>query len=305
MLTAEVFNIQRYSVNDGPGIRTSVFLAGCPLNCTWCHNPEGMDSVQRISHVAGRCIVCRECVTVCPQQLAGPLTAATLVPESGGVCIACGACADTCPTEARSLVGTNYAVADLVRELEKDRIFYEESGGGVTFSGGDPLAQVNADFLLECLIACREARLHCTVDTSGFAPLAVLQEVACYTDLFLYDLKLMDDQEHRLQVGVGNELILNNLRTLSRSGQEIWIRVPLIPGITDVPANLDAIAEFVVSLPVKHPVHLLPYHETAGDKYRRLGLKYELEGIGSMAAAEVAAQAERLRARGLEVHIGG
>ena len=195
MDTGVVFNIQRFSIHDGPGIRTTVFLKGCPLKCWWCHNPESRDPKPVISLLADRCIGCEACLESCPQGVAEPLDRNPNGRTDIETCTLCGTCADACPSGARTRVGNSYTVHALMNELDKDRIFYDESGGGVTFSGGEPLApKRNADFLLSCLEACRDQGYHRTVDTSGFAPRETIHSVAPLTDLFLYDLKHMDDE---------------------------------------------------------------------------------------------------------------
>jgi pyruvate formate lyase activating enzyme len=240
-----VFNVQRCSIHDGPGIRTTVFLKGCPLSCDWCHNPEGLVG-------------------------------------------------DGEPREA----------VDLVAELERDRPFFEASGGGVTFSGGEPL--FHPSFLAECLAACRQKGLHTAVDTSGFAAGTVALDIAERADLLLYDLKHMDPKVHVRHTGVDNGLILDNLRELSRSTEtEIWIRIPLIPGFNVDDDNLEAVASFVGSLPRRHPVFLLPYHAIGLDKWRRLGLEPPEKAYHTPGEAELDAVAEFLRTNGIEVTIGG
>ncbi len=235
-ITGTVFNIQRFSTHDGPGIRTTVFLKGCPLACPWCHNPESRAPELEIAFNEGRCIHCGACVRSCK---AGAV-------ENRLLCVLCGECVDACPTGAREIVGRVYTVDELLAEVERDRDFYQDSGGGVTFSGGEPLMQPT--FLASALAACKARELHTTVDTTGFAPNATLRDVARHTDLFLYDLKLMDTERHRAYTGASNELILDNLRTLAELGSEVVIRIPLIPGITDTEENLTAIGDFVHSL---------------------------------------------------------
>ena len=312
---AVVFNVQRFSVHDGPGIRTTVFLKGCPLACAWCHNPEGRDPDPELSLLPGRCIRCEDCVEACPEHAAFP---AFRVGEAGwaakagkdgerGRCLRCGACVDACPAGARVLMGQPWTVDALLEEVERDRVFYEESGGGVTFSGGEPLMPPrNAAFLLACLRAAGERGLHRAVDTSGHVPADTLAQAAPLIDLFLYDLKHMDDGIHRRLTGVGNERVLENLKRLDATGSEIWIRVPLIPGVNDDAANLEAMTAFVASLSRPHPIHLLPYHRVGGDKYGRLGVEYALGHLTPPAEARVAALAEHLRAGSrLEIRVGG
>ena len=204
------------------------------------------------------------------------------------------------------MVGIPYTVDGLMRELDKDQIFYDESGGGVTFSGGEPvMPPKNSEFLRSCLESCRDRGYHRSVDTSGYVHGETLLEIATLTDLFLYDIKHMDDALHRRYVGVPNGLILENLRSLSRAGANVWVRVPLIPGINDDEKNIDETAKFVASLDSPYPVHLLPYHKVAGDKYRRLGQPYTLEDIDPPETEHTEEIAQRLRSFGLEVKIGG
>jgi pyruvate formate lyase activating enzyme len=307
METGLVFNIQRFSVHDGPGIRTTVFLKGCPLSCWWCHNPESKDTKPLVSILPERCIGCEACLEVCPNHLASPLDHVSLSGNEGsGRCARCGACAEVCPSGARTLIGKPYPVDELMRELDKDQVFYDESGGGITFSGGEPLApKRNAEFLLACLEACRDRGHHTAVDTCGYVPRDTLLRAASLADLFLYDLKLMDDELHQRYTGVSNRLILENLMALSNAGGTVWIRVPLIPGINDDKKNLEATADFVSSLPRSHPMHLLPYHKVGGDKYRRLGETYSLNHIEPPEKQYSSTIAELLRAKGLEVRLGG
>lgn len=297
-----VLNIQRCSIHDGPGIRTTVFLKGCPLRCDWCHNPESMDGAPEVAIAGERCTSCGACIEACPESdgerpARGP-------DWDDGTCRRCGACAEACPSGARELMGEPRAVAELVAEIERDRPFFEASGGGVTFSGGEPLC--HPAFLAECLDACRERGLHTAVDTSGFASSKVVCDIAARTDVLLYDLKHMDFEAHERHTGVGNDRILDNLRELSAATDtEIWIRLPLIPGFNDDEENLEALADYIDSLPRRHPVFVLPYHAIGVDKWRRLGKEPPGETFRSPDDDEVAAVAQSLRAKGLEVCIGG
>lgn len=305
MNTAAVFNIQRFSVHDGPGIRTTVFLKGCPLNCPWCHNPESRDDRPEIVIKADRCLGCELCAPACPQGIAGPLDPVASFCRLGAACLRCGACAEACPSGARDLLGIDMGVDGLLAEVERDRPYYEESGGGVTFSGGEPIANGNAPFLLECLAECGKRGLHRVVDTCGHVTTDTLLAAAERSELLLYDLKIMDNERHRLVLGVGNERIHHNLKTLAENGHDVWIRMPLIPGLTDDEDNLNAVAEFAAGLARPCPVHLLPYHAIGGDKYGRLGLDHPLAGLAEADPAHVDEQADLMRAYGLEVHIGG
>jgi pyruvate formate lyase activating enzyme len=221
------FDVQRYSIHDGPGIRTTVFLKGCPLACPWCHNPEGRSRGQELRIIAGRCIHCMSCLAACPLGLAdGP------VAPDPTRCLRCGRCAEVCPTGTRQLVGYPLTVGRVVELVERDRPFYDESGGGVTFSGGEPFAQPR--FLLACLEAMRTRAIHTVVDTCGVAPRATLLKAAALTDLFLYDLKILDPDRHLGLIGAPLGPILDNLRALDRVGADL-ARMPFIPGYNDDP----------------------------------------------------------------------
>ena len=305
MNTAVVYNVQRFSLHDGPGIRTTVFLKGCPLSCPWCHNPESRDGRPQLAVKADRCLGCELCMPVCPEGIAGPLDVRTNSHRPDDSCIRCGACAEACPAGARDLLGDEMGVARVMAEIERDGAYHAESGGGVTFSGGEPIANGNADFLLECLDECGKWGIHTAVDTCGHVTTETLLAVAERADLILYDLKVMDDAKHRLIVGVGNERIHENLKILAAAGHEVWIRVPVIPGLTDDEENLNAVAEFAAGLARPCPVHLLPFHAMGGEKYGRLGMEYQLAGLAPADPGRVNEQAELLRAFGLDVHIGG
>jgi pyruvate formate lyase activating enzyme len=298
--TATVFNIQRFSLHDGPGIRTTVFLKGCPLACPWCHNPESRDPRPQLALHPERCLGCGICVPVCRQGTAGPLGT-----PGEGTCTACGACAEACPAEARDLLGRPWTVDALLAEVLRDRDFYGPSGGGVTFSGGEPLTDGNAAFVLACLAALRRHGVPTAVDTCGHVDTDVLLEAAALTDLVLYDLKLMDDADHRRHCGVGNGLIRDNLARLVATDVEVRVRVPLIPGLTDTPGNLAAIAGFVAGLPRRPEVHLLPYHGAGAGKYERLGMSYALAHAAAPGPDDLAHAARTFTDHGLAVTCGG
>ncbi len=280
-----VFNLQRYSIHDGPGIRTTVFLKGCPLRCPWCHNPEGQAREPELMLAPALCVRCGACATACPNGVARP--AADAATHGSAACAHCGVCVEACPSGARRLAGTGMSVDEVLEAVEKDRVFYEESGGGVTFSGGEPLMQ--PEFLRECLTAARERGLHTAVDTCGHAATASLLDVADAADLFLFDLKLMDEARHRELFGVSNRLILENARALSGRGRPIWLRVPLVPGVNDDRENLAATAAFARTLDSVERVNLLPFHRTAREKYLRLGRAGEMNEQPEPAPASVAA----------------
>ncbi|MEN3011142.1 MAG: glycyl-radical enzyme activating protein [Candidatus Bipolaricaulaceae bacterium] len=288
--TGIVFDIQRFSLHDGPGIRTTVFLKGCPLRCLWCHNPEGLSPKPELMFFDYKCLGCGTCARVCPEG--------ALAQEAGAQprltrekCTGCGRCAEACPSGAWRLVGKTITVEELLSLLERDALLYDRSQGGVTFSGGEPLFQ--PDFLRAALAACKERRIHTAVDTSGYAPWDVFERIAPLTDLFLFDLKPMDEEAHRRYTGVSNRLIHANLRRLAELGRPVRVRVPLIPGITDTEENLQALLALLRELQGRIlGVELLPYHDVA-EKYQRLGKSYGMPPLSRPTEARLA----ELRAR--------
>jgi pyruvate formate lyase activating enzyme len=293
-VTGRVFNVQRYSLHDGPGIRTTVFLKGCPARCLWCHNPESQAFGPEVIRVETRCASCGTCETVCPHEAP---------PPGSGLCTACGACVESCPAGARELVGRETTADEVMAEVLRDRLFFQGSGGGVTFSGGEPLAQ--PAFLRALLALARGHGLHTAVDTCGFAPLQDLLDLVPLVDLFLFDVKLVDDDRHRELTGLPTGPILENLRALAEAHPAIWIRVPIVPGHTDDEADVAAIAALVDGLPGVEQVSLLPFHATGGAKARRLGRAAPLEALSPPPSQRMEALAGLFRERGLAVHIGG
>ena len=272
-----VFDIKRYAINDGPGIRIVIFLKGCNLNCAWCHNPEGISPAQEQMYNPAKCIKCGTCVVACPEK-ALTLTSDGIVTDTR-LCQLNGLCATVCPTMAIELSGRSLQVHEIMHEIEKERVFFEQSVGGVTFSGGEPM--MHPDFLVRLLEECGSKGIHRAVDTAGLVSTEVLLRVAARTDLFLYDLKMIDAERHRKWTGVTNEKILTNLRILSESGARLIIRIPLVGGVNDDTENLEATARFVASLAGdKKVVNLLPYHKIAQSKYGKLGRSEEFQLFG-------------------------
>jgi pyruvate formate lyase activating enzyme len=296
METGRVFHVQRFSIQDGPGIRTTVFLKGCGLSCAWCHNPEGRSPAREVVKIEERCIRCGACIEVCPSGAAGE-------PAPGVRCERCGACVAACPTGARQSVGRDVTVADLVAEVERDRVFFEESGGGVTFSGGEPLAQ--AGFVVEALAALRARSLATALDTCGFASREDLLRAAANADLVLFDLKLIDDERHRELTGVPSAPILENFRALGSAHGNVWVRIPVVPGVNDDAGNLEAAARTAASVPGVRRVHLLPYHATGARKFGRVGIRYALRHVEPPAPDLMERAAEPFRRLGLDTRIGG
>ncbi len=275
MTSGLIFDLRRYSIHDGPGIRTTVFFKGCPLACAWCHNPESRLSAPELMQRQNRCILCGDCLEVCPHDAVSRRGDEILIDRAR--CRVSGACAAACPSDALQVVGTGMTTSQVMAEVERDRAFYETSGGGVTFSGGEPLAQF--DFLFALLTECRRAGIHAVLDTSGHAPWSLLKRTIPLVGLYLYDLKLMDEHRHLQWTGVSNADILANLKRLSGSGSEVLIRIPLIPGINDDEQNLRQTAEFMAGLDTQPLVELLPYHNIAAGKYSGLGREDPLPGL--------------------------
>jgi pyruvate formate lyase activating enzyme len=295
-----VFNVQRASFHDGPGIRTTVFLKGCPLRCPWCHNPEGVARAPEVLVNETRCLHCNSCVEACPRP-GGPLPAGSALGSAG--CAACGRCVEACPSGAREIAGRTWTVAEVLSELLRDRSTYEESGGGVTFSGGEPLVQ--AAFLLACLDACRAAGLHAAVDTCGFASRAVVAAVAERADLLLWDLKVLDPERHLDVTGVPLQPILENLAVAAGESVPIWLRIPVIPDLNDDEATMRAAARLAGSIPAVRRVDLLPYHRTADGKRARLAREKTMAGTVPPTGARMRTLAACFEATGIETTIGG
>ena len=274
-MKAMIFDIQRASTVDGPGFRTAVFFKGCNLRCVWCHNPESQSFAKELMRYADRCTHCGICQEVCPN---GP-----------GACTLCGACTGKCSNEARNLCGTEYSVDEVQAKIMKDRLFYETSGGGVTFSGGECMLQL--DFLTALLCACQEKRIHTAVDTAGNIPFASFVQILPYADMILYDIKLMDSRLHRTYTGAGNELILSNLSMLLKMGKRVWVRVPVIPGINDNVDEMTRIREFLLENGYPEQVELLPYHRMGENKLAALGRSVQQHGVPDKALMEVLVKA--------------
>jgi pyruvate formate lyase activating enzyme len=295
-----ISHIQRYSLEDGPGIRTTVFLKGCPLSCRWCHNPENRLDRTEIMVLESRCIRCGCCSKACPD----PDKDLSTNPWDGSAdCSLCGACVEACPTGARQMIGRPMTVTELLSEVLPDVLFFDDSGGGVTFSGGEPLLQ--AEFLCAGLEACRLQGIHTSVDTCGYARPADLAAVAALTNLFLYDLKFMDNARHMEYTGVSNEAILKNLELLGQIHENVWVRVPVIPGVNDDEDQLEAMARFAASVPAVRQVNVLPYHRTGRLKFQRLKQAFPLAAVQPPSAAKMDLAISIFSAYGLHTKAGG
>ena len=253
-MKATVFDIERNSYVDGPGIRTAVFFKGCNLRCAWCHNPESQSPKPQMMFYKNKCMGCGKCREKCPHNL-----------ES---CDLCGKCSLFCPQDARDICGKEYTVDEVLKEVLKDKAFYETSGGGVTFSGGECMLQI--EFLTKILKACKENGIHTAVDTAGHVPFEIFERIIPYTDLFLYDVKCFDSDKHRQYTGVENQLILKNLKSLLAKSTPVWIRIPIIPTVNDTEEELQRIKEYLSSCGIPEKVELLPYHAMGEHKYAAL-----------------------------------
>jgi pyruvate formate lyase activating enzyme len=268
-MTGRIFDIQRFSIHDGPGIRTAVFLKGCPLHCAWCHNPESISPGPLLGYAAEKCVACGACATACPEKAIAYNRDGKAV-LNRALCTACGKCAQSCAPQAFQMLGRDATVGEILEVVLRDRAYYDASSGGVTFTGGEPTFQPS--FLLALLQASRRARLHTAIETSGFAPWPVFEKLRPLTDLFLWDYKETDPALHSAFTGQPNDLILSNLRRLHDSGALIRLRCPMIPEYNARREHLEGIARTALSLPRLQAVELLPYHRLGRAKLNRFGL---------------------------------
>ncbi|MBE5732080.1 MAG: glycyl-radical enzyme activating protein [Clostridiales bacterium] len=270
-----VFNIQKFSVNDGPGIRTTVFLKGCPLSCTWCHNPESKRAFPELMYSADKCVMCGKCAHVCPKNVHLFENGKHIVVREN--CIACGKCEEECLYEALEIAGKEKSVEEVIDEVLKDKIFYETSNGGVTLSGGEPLLQY--EFSLELLKRAKQEGLHTAIETCGYTSEEKIREIASYVDLFLFDYKITNDQLHKKYTGVSNERIIHNLKVLNSLGKQIILRCPIIPGINDTDEHFSGIARIANELGCVSEINVEPYHPLGKSKAEKLGVEYELSDL--------------------------
>ncbi|HWR43960.1 trans-4-hydroxy-L-proline dehydratase activase [Sporomusa sp.] len=274
MKTALIFNIQKFCVHDGPGIRTTVFFKGCPLHCLWCHNPESQGFSKQVLWTQEKCTGCRRCEKACFQRAVSVNESIAFHDPSR--CQLCEACIDACINNAREIAGDEYTISQLLNEIEKDRPFYEQSKGGVTFSGGEVMSQI--DFAAELAQACKDRGISVVIDTCGYAPFSSFEKIMDSVELFLYDIKLMDPALHQRYTGKDNGIILENLKKLAQSGARINLRVPLIEGINADDRNIRDIIEFVQGINLV-AVNLLPYHDIGKGKYKKIGGNYQGETL--------------------------
>ena len=296
-----VFDIKKYAIHDGPGIRTTVFFKGCPLECQWCHNPESWRAYAEHGFRKGRCVGCGQCVEICPEQAISIIDNRPVTELNK--CKLCGRCVEICTTCAREIIGREMSVGEVMAEIEQDVIFYDESGGGVTFSGGEPLMQ--PEFLLAVLNQCQRQQIHTAVDTSCYAESKIVKMVGEKTNLLLCDIKHMDSEIHERFTGVGNNLILDNIRLLSEAGKDIIIRIPIIPGFNDEKANIEATGKFTASLPGVIRVDILPFNRGGKEKSARLTAQSKHLQVETPDKEQMNSIAKNLSKYGFEVKIGG
>lgn len=301
MTQGSVFDIKRFALHDGPGLRTTVFLKGCPLSCLGCHNPEGQRVERELIFRPDRCTACGDCVPACPHQ------AISLSDEKISVdwarCELAGSCVEVCLPGALELTGRSLSVEAVLDLVEEDRIYYDESHGGVTFSGGEPFTQPG--FLRELLLGCRERDLDVVLDTCGHVAPETFRELAHLASGLLFDLKVMDEERHLAFTGVTNHWILENLRWAANGGSSLTVRIPLVPGINDDDENLEATGAFLASLESPPPVDLLPYHLLGVEKYGRMGREYRLEGTAPPEIDRINHAVRILEGAGLNVTVRG
>jgi len=294
-----IFDIQRFSVHDGPGIRTTVFFKGCPLECLWCSNPESQSPKPQLMYFEDRCTHCYECIEICPLQAISKDDDGRLVHDRQS-CNGCGDCVPECLTDAIAISGREMTVEEVCRIVEKDMSYYRNSGGGVTLSGGEPASQ--PEFMLELLSRLREMGIHICLDTCGFVAWDILKEAVKFTDLVLMDNKHMDPKVHKKLTGVNNELILQNTQKVANLGKPVIIRVPLIPGLNDSNENISQLGQFMKDCSLSS-VDLLPYHRFSLSKHQALGLSHKIEDVSSPEEDEVRRVADMLETLGLSVTI--
>lgn len=270
-MTGMIFDIQKFSIHDGPGIRTTVFLKGCPLRCRWCHNPESNTREPQLSFLPDRCIGCGFCFERCPQHAHKMVDGRHVIDRDA--CVVCGACTEKCYAEALEMVGREATVEEVIDEVMKDKPFYDTSGGGMTVSGGEPLMQ--ADFTLALLRAAKERSLHCCIETSGYAPFEIIDSLRPYIDIFLYDVKETDDARHKILTGVGCRRIQDNLKRLHDLGEKIVIRLPMVPGCNDTAEHFQGLAKLARELPNVQGFEIMPYHRLGEGKLERMGMPTE------------------------------
>ena len=302
MSTGLIFDIKKYAINDGPGIRMTVFFKGCNLSCQWCHNPESLSPKVQKMYNASKCIGAVKCLDNCPND-ALKLTEEGIVTDFNA-CNLCGKCAEVCPTKAFEMLGSSIPISELMKKIDNEAVFFDQSGGGVTFSGGEPL--MHSEYLLEALKQCGKRMYHRVVDTTVFANLETIMEVAKHCEMFLIDLKVMDSKKHKEFTGVSNEKILSNIIELAKTDCEIIFRIPLIKGVNADRVNIEQTAKFINSLQGNRTIiNLLPYHEVAEHKLVKMGKANDFIEFEAPSDYEVQEIIATFASFGISVSIGG
>ena len=299
-----ITNIQKFSIHDGDGIRTTVFFKGCPLKCIWCHNPETQRYEREMQFDAEKCTGCGSCVKACPENA---LHMNGRVPEAdASKCTFCGKCTIYCPNGLREVIGKDYSPRELVKELKKDLMFYEESGGGVTLSGGEVMT-MDSDYILDVVKRLHHEGISVTIDTCGFAPYENFEKILPYVDTFLYDIKTIDPELHKEYTGFDNKLIFDNLAGIARAGARIYLRIPMIDGVSGSEENIQATIKFLKDNDITPAqVNLLPYHNTGSHKYAKVGMIYQGEELRAPSDDDMNKYVQMFKEAGFNnTHIGG
>jgi len=270
-----VLSVSRMTIHNGPGLRTVIYLKGCPLRCLWCSTPESQKANPEVAVYPNKCICCEECISVCPLEAIAVTDETVNIDRS--LCNNCGRCVEVCHSEALQLLGQSWTIKELVDEVTKDSAFYKRSGGGVVISGGEPL--LNPDFIVKLLRGLKEERIDIGIDTCGYVPWENIERTLPYIDFFLWDIKHMDTERHRELTGVSNELILSNARSVSKKNIPLYIRIPVIPGYNDSEENIRAICEFSQDLSSIVEIHLIPLHHLGKGRYDSLGRSYSIDDV--------------------------
>lgn len=294
--TGLIFNIQRYSLHDGPGVRTALFFKGCPLSCLWCQNPEGLKSKKELFQSSVKCIGCNSCLNNCPEGAINFNGQVAAIDRSK--CKLCQSCSDNCPTRALEVIGKEMTIREIIGEVLKDMVIFEESGGGVTLSGGEPLLQLT--FVTELLKAMKKLNINTAIETSGYVSLEALKKVSPWTDLFLYDIKLIDPEESKKYTGICSKPIINNLKHLAQNGSQITVRMPLIPGINNHHDHLRLVADTLKENGINE-LELMPYHKLGVDKYRGLNMDYSLQELEPPSKEMMAAARDAFLNEGISI----
>jgi len=299
MIYGKIFDIKQFAVHDGPGIRTTIFFKGCPLDCPWCHNPEGLRQEDDLFYYESKCIGCGSCLDICSQDAIDKKDGSINIDRD--LCDLCGRCAEECPTTALKVAGKKVTTDEVMDEIERSTIYHDTSSGGVTLSGGEPFQQF--EFMEELVDKCNKKDIHITVDTCGHVKPKKFDSIKDKIDLFLFDLKIIDEESHREYTGVSNDWILENLKSLLKEN-EVIIRFPMIPDITDTEENISSMIEFLSPFKGVKEIDILPYHNVK-EKYNMLGKKYEIKGVKKPSRKKIEKIKRRFENEGYLVKEGG